>query len=346
MLLLLQVGEDQPLPVPVQHVLRAGRRSAGRCPAPPAPAAGGPRRSGAGAQSGPPPPPGRRWSPGRRCSPRRRRPPGRSGRAISRRRISSCTSPMSWMWISRSCSFQTMWSWGSSSSSCRSCRSAVWTSHPSGQQHLIGEHRLQHRGLGVPASAQALARRWVWLRPVTAHTVPAGTSSAVWYLRPGVDADLVRLLFPDLVLAQAGPPVGQQALDPQTAPGDLQIGQPDPLGVPGDLVHLGAELRGTDRPGGVPLQPPEKLLHPLQLQGRAKPAGEQLPPGRQGGDLLIRSSSPGPDSRSGRPRRTWPRLPAGPPGPAPARNPRSPPPTAPAARPAVGPDPHPPGPFC
>ena len=105
---------------------------------------------------------------------------------------------------------------------------------------------------------------------------------------PGVDADLVRLLLPDLVLAQAGSPVGQQALDPQAPPRDLEIGQTHALAVPGDLVDLGPERRRIDWPGGVPLQSPEELPHSLQLQGRTEPAGEKLPPGCQGGDLPIR----------------------------------------------------------
>ena len=40
-------------------------------------------------------------------------------------------------------------------------------------------------------------------------------------LGAGVDAQLVRLLLPHLVLGQAGAAIGEQVLDPQSAPGHL-----------------------------------------------------------------------------------------------------------------------------
>lgn len=51
---------------------------------------------------------------------------------IMRCKISSWISPISCTWIWRVCSFQAMWSWGSSSSSWRRLPRAVWGSVPSG----------------------------------------------------------------------------------------------------------------------------------------------------------------------------------------------------------------------
>ena len=68
---------------------------------------------------------------------------------------SSCTSPMSWTCISPSVSFQTTWSWGSSSSSrCELAQRGVDV-RPLGQQHPIAEDGLQHGAGRCPAGPPA-----------------------------------------------------------------------------------------------------------------------------------------------------------------------------------------------
>ncbi len=138
-----------------------------------------------------------------------------------------------------------------------------------GQQHLIGEHRLQSRGLRRPFTAQALAGIGAAQAGHRAHRPRRDLLHGPVSL-PGINADLVRLLLPDLLLPQIRPAVGQQVLHPEAASGDLQVGEAPALGVPGDLIHPGPELRGIVRPGSVPLQPLQQRVHPLQAQRGAK----------------------------------------------------------------------------
>ena len=147
---------------------------------------------------------------------------------------------------------------------------------PLRQQHLIGEHRLQGRcgsggldpqALSGPAAGEARDRADGARRGLVHGAEPGA----------GVDADLVRLLLPHLVLRQIRAAVGQHRLDPELPAGDLQIGQAVPLAVPGDLEDPGAEVRWVIRDGGIPRQAFQESSDPLQLQGGAEPAGKQLP---------------------------------------------------------------------
>lgn len=81
--------------------------------------------------------------------------------------------------------------------------------------------------------------------------------------------------------------VCEEALHPEAAPGDLQIGEPGPLGVPGDLKNLRAELLGIQGRDGVPADPLEQLRHSVQLQRRAKPAGKHLPVADEGDHIPV-----------------------------------------------------------
>ena len=55
------------------------------------------------------------------------------------------------------------------------------------------------------------------------------------------------------------------------------MGEPGPGRVPCDLEHPGSELLPPLGPGGKAGEGGKKLLHPLQLQGRTKKAGKELP---------------------------------------------------------------------
>ena len=74
----------------------------------------------------------------------------------------------------------------------------------------------------------------------------------------------------------------------QGAAGDLHVGQPGPLGIPGDFEHLGPEFRRIHRLGGIPLHAGEQFLHALHLQGGAEKAGEQLPLRDHAGNGRVR----------------------------------------------------------
>ena len=127
---------------------------------------------------------------------------------------------------------------------------------PLGEDDLIGEDRLQQGDGGLGLKAQPLPGVGAAQPRHGAH--PAGGDGVCRpELGAGVDPQLVRLLLPHLVRREGAvrPLVGEKGLHLQAAPGDLQIGEAHPLGVPGDLEHLGPELLGVDRGGGVPLHP-------------------------------------------------------------------------------------------
>ena len=149
---------------------------------------------------------------------------------------------------------------------------------PGGEHHLIGEHRLQGGGQGLRLRPQALPGRGGAQAGDGAHRARRRLVHRL-KLGAGVDAELIRLFLP------AG--AGQGGLDLQRAAGDLHPGEPRPLAVPGDLEHPGGEVGAVLGPGGIVLQPLEKLRHPLQLQSRAEPAGEELPLGDQGGEGAV-----------------------------------------------------------
>ena len=92
--------------------------------------------------------------------------------------------------------------------------------HPLRQQHLIGQHRLQGRGGPAGLDAQALPRPAAGEARHSAHRPRRGLLHRA-ELGAGVDAELVRLLLPHLLIRQAGAAVGQQALHPQGAAGDF-----------------------------------------------------------------------------------------------------------------------------
>ena len=152
---------------------------------------------------------------------------------------------------------------------------------PLGQNHLIIQHRLQHRQFAVPLGPQplagpALGQAGDGADPAGAHFLRQGI------LGPGVEPELVCLFGPGLAPGLAG----EEGFHFQGTAGHPKPGQPGPLVVLGDLEHLGAEsLPGRGR-AGVVFQPRQKRIHPFQLKGRAEPAGEHMPPGDGGDDLL------------------------------------------------------------
>ena len=64
----------------------------------------------------------------------------------------------------------------------------------------------------------------------------------------------------------------------QRPAGDLQMGQPGSLSVPGHFEHPGAELRRIFGHRAIFRQSLQQRVHTLQLQRRAEKAGEYLPP--------------------------------------------------------------------
>ena len=145
---------------------------------------------------------------------------------------------------------------------------------PLGQQELVGHHRLQHRAAGVELCAQPLPRPGVGETSDRAYR--AGQSLLHGgELRAGVHPELVGLLLPvGLVGGGRLGCAGEQILDTQAAAGDLHVGQALAPLAPADLEHRGGEglaVIGAGREGAQPFQ---QRVHPVQLQRRAEPAGE------------------------------------------------------------------------
>ena len=149
---------------------------------------------------------------------------------------------------------------------------------PLRKAHLIGQHRLQQRDGGLRLHPQALAGIGMTQARNSAH-LPRRDGLRQTVLGAGVQAQLVSLLLPEQPgrLPAAGPAVGEEGLHPEAAPCDLQIGEPSPLGVPGDLKDLCTELLGVQGRDGIPPDALEQFRHAVQLQRRTEPAGKHLP---------------------------------------------------------------------
>ena len=147
-----------------------------------------------------------------------------------------------------------------------------------GQNDLIGEYRLQGGGRSLRLKAQALPGGG-GAQPCDRHHGPRRGRVHRLEFQAGVYPQLVGLVAPAGAI--------QHGFHLEAAAGDLHPGQPVVLSVPGDLEDTGAELLPVHWPGGILLQAPEEVLHPLQLQGGAEPAGEELPLGDEGGEGSV-----------------------------------------------------------
>ena len=116
--------------------------------------------------------------------------------------------------------------------------------HPVGEDHLVGEHRLQERTFPRFLRPEALARTGG--RGACDRTdAPSLRLIDRLEFRSGVDPDLVDLFRLLLI---------QKVLYLQASSGDLQMGQPVSLAVPGDLKDPRAEFPGISGPGSEGLK--------------------------------------------------------------------------------------------
>ena len=141
-----------------------------------------------------------------------------------------------------------------------------------GEDQAVGDHRLQQGGRRGGLGPQALAGVGLGEPQQGAH-LAGGNRLRGLVLGPGVQAQLGDLFLQHLP-ARLGE-VGQGGPDGKGAPGELGVGQAVALAVPGDLKDPGGEVRGIDRGLGVVCQALEKVRHPLQPEGRAEVAGEE-----------------------------------------------------------------------
>ena len=79
-----------------------------------------------------------------------------------------------------------------------------------------------------------------------------------------------------------------QLLDPQAPSDELHVGEPCALAVSGNFKHAGGKILFPLGPGSKPPQSVQQLADPVHLQGRAKKAGEKLPPPDQPPQGIIR----------------------------------------------------------
>ena len=151
-----------------------------------------------------------------------------------------------------------------------------------GQQHLIAEHGLQHGQVAVPLGPQSLAGVGFGQAGDGAH-LPGEDFLGQRVLRAGVKPQLVCLFGPGLAVSFAL----QQGFYLQAAARHPQPGQPPALLVRAELEHLGPKSVQRRGRAGVGVKAGKQRVHAVQLEGRAKPAGKNVPPGDGGGDLLV-----------------------------------------------------------
>ena len=139
------------------------------------------------------------------------------------------------------------------------------------QPELIAEDGLQDRGGGGALGPQAVPGEGLAEAGDGADGARRGGVHRL-ELAAGVEANLVDLLLPGLAVPL--PP--EDRPDPELAAGDLQEGLAGALGVPGDLIDPGGEIRGVVGLLRELVQAGEELPDALQLQGGAEVAGEEL----------------------------------------------------------------------
>ena len=168
-------------------------------------------------------------------------------------------------------------------------------------KHPVGEDRLQHREDRGCLVSKPLAG----IRPLQPGDSADHAGARLLHglkTVSGVDPDLVHLLacpplacsfLTGLLLTARFPCTGvrhvlvQVHLHPQASPGHLQVGQPLTGGIPCDLVHPGAKLLRIPRIFHIISQSLKEHLHSLHLQRRAKETGKNPPLSYQLPDALL-----------------------------------------------------------
>ena len=150
------------------------------------------------------------------------------------------------------------------------------------RQYLIVEDRGQQRFFRALQPAQAVPR------PGGGRPRHRADLSRLGFLRhsvflPAVQADLIYLLL--------SLPHAQQRLHLQASSQDLHPGQPGALGVPGDLEHPGGEFLWIVSRRNIPGHGVQQGFNALHLQGAAEQAGEKLPFAAEPGGLFLRNAA-------------------------------------------------------
>ena len=157
---------------------------------------------------------------------------------------------------------------------------------PLRQQHLIAEHRLQHRHIAVPLCPKPGAGLCMGQAGHGAHLSRAD-SLGQSILCAGVQPQLVRFFCPRLAVRFAG----EQSFHLQFSAGDPQPCQAGALLVLRYLKYPCA--KGVQRRGGagVAVKPLQKCIHPVQPQRCPEPARKDVPPGNCGDNVRIGQGS-------------------------------------------------------
>ncbi len=131
-----------------------------------------------------------------------------------------------------------------------------------GQQHLIAQHRLQHRQVAVPFRPQTLAGAGFGQAGDGAHLAGAD-ALCQRKLCAGIEPQLVGLFGPWLPVGFSG----ELGFHFQRTAGHPQPGQAVALLILAHLEHLGPE--GFQRRGraGIAVKALHQRIHTLQLQG-------------------------------------------------------------------------------
>ena len=151
-----------------------------------------------------------------------------------------------------------------------------------GQNHPVTQHRLQYRRGGVRLRPQALTGP-AGTEPQHGADLTGQSPFRRLVFHPGVEPDLTHLFLQQIALFV---PVADQIPHLQLPAGDLHVAQPLALGVSGNLVHPGGKVPAVGFFRHKCIQGPEEFLHALRLQPGAEEAGKQPPPGDETPDGL------------------------------------------------------------
>ena len=159
---------------------------------------------------------------------------------------------------------------------------------PLRQQHLIAQHRFQHRHIAVPLRAKAFARAGFGQAGDRAH-LPRGDGLGQRIFCAGIQPQLIGLFRPRLAVGLAGE-LGFHLQFSTCHPQPCQAGA---LLVLRNLEHLGPERFQRRSRTGEAVQPGQKCVHAVHFvrfgaaQRMAEPARENMPPGNGRDDVRI-----------------------------------------------------------
>ena len=144
------------------------------------------------------------------------------------------------------------------------------------QHYPVCQHRHQNRPGIAALHSQPLPRK------AAAQSRHGADSACLHFLcgtvpRSCVHPDLVYFFLPGFLPRPGAAGIAHPHFYPQRSPCHLQVGQSAAGSVPGYLVHSGPEFLRVFRAPGKSADSSQQFLHAVQIKGRTKITGENMP---------------------------------------------------------------------